>query len=314
MRRLTWVLLPLLLTATCVQAKGIEDARQSALSFLGDAALVAPGLAALVAEAGAANDLDLQAWPAEQPVAGRLHVPGDDAPFIALLRPLRALALAHDARAADLAQRVSAGFDGTQFGSPHMLNDDAYAILALRETGRPPQDADLLQAARFLLDHRNADGGWGWAVGGPSGTDMTGIILAALESLHADPRDAQAALPFLNRTQVGDGYAEAPGQEANCESTAWALRIQDQAEAAPDRAAWTFLLSLQNPDGGFAHVPGAPSNLLCSAEAATVLGLAAAGHLHTPNLDGAGIPAVGAWPSLAVVAAAGILQRRLRQD
>lgn len=288
--------LGLLLLAPVGGAKTVEARRAPALAFLADAAPEAGTLAANVVEAVAANGLDASTWPTpDAPLARRITVPAEDAPFITLLRPLRALALAGDERADDLAHRVQAGFDGAQFGSAAQLNDDAYAILALRAAGTPGDDPAIQATAAFLRAHQNADGGWGWAVGSPSGTDLTGIVVLALQaSAPLGPAESNAVAAFLATTRSGDGYAESPGGTANCESTAWALRTLARVGHEPDASAWRFLLGLQKADGGFAHLPGGAADLLCTAEAATALGEAADGLVpFTVGEGGWRIPALG---------------------
>lgn len=299
------------------QAKGLEPARAGVLDFLAAKAVAgADPLAANVAEAAAANGLDPAAWPdAQHAVAGQVDVPPADSPFIQLLRPLRALAQAGDPRAHDLEARVRAGFDGGQFGSAAALNDDAYAILALRAAGAPFDDGQLAAAAAHLRAHRNADGGWGWSQGAGSGTDMTGLVLLALEETGgASTDERRAAADLVLASRDGTGFAETVGGSANCESTAWGLRILALAGRGSDAAAWRFLLSLQQPDGGFAHRPGGGSDLLCSSEAATLLGEAQAGRVPFPSGAGASsVPSPSAGPLMLAVAGAVCCNRaRLR--
>lgn len=279
------VLLPAAVPA--VQAKSLDGLQQGTQSWIESEAIAGAGsLAALFAEAGAANGHDPAAWPAASPLAPQVAVPPEGAAAIQLLRPLRALALAHDSRATpegNLTQRVLATFDGAQFGAPQAVNDDAYAILALRAAGVPVQDDRLQASGAFLQQARNPDGGWGWAVGGASGTDMTGLVLDALAALdRLDPSVAADAASFVASAKADRGYAESPGGNANCESTAWALRILARHEAGTDADGWRFLLSLQQPDGGVAHLPGGPSDAFCTSEVLTLAGLAGAGTVPFP--------------------------------
>src|SRR3989338_3778705 len=62
-------------------------------------------------------------------------------------------------------------FDGRQFGIMTALNDDAWAILALRSAGVSMNDATIAASASFLLQRQNADGGWGYAAPGESDTN-----------------------------------------------------------------------------------------------------------------------------------------------
>lgn len=309
-----------LLGAPGSEAKSVDGARGPGLAWLEAQIEAGAGpFAAQFAEAAHANGLDPAAWPTDNPVAAQITVPGAEAPGIQLLRPLHALALANDSRAGlegNLTQRVLATFDGTQFGALHALNDDAYAILALRAAGLPGDDSRLQASAAFLRSKQHADGGWGWSTQSAPGTDMTGLVLAALDASATDGSVvplAQQAQQFLATTRDGTGYAETPGGNPNCESTAWALRIQDLADSKPDPGAWRFLLGLQNPDGGFAHLPGGPSDAFCTSEALTVLGMASAGTLPFRLGSGQTIPGSGLGPAaLGLATAAVAMSTRIR--
>lgn len=293
----------LLVTAPGVHAKGVDAAHALAMDYLETQGRDAGDFAPHWAEAAAANGFDVAAWPPSSPLARQIAVPDANASFIQLLRPLHALALANDVRAIELRDRVLAGFTDGQFGpvttwdgnTRTALNDDAYAILALVEAGVPADDVRLLASAQFLRDHQNGDGGWGWAVGATSSLDMTGMVLRALH-LVADGLPDQAE-GFLDAARDGNGFAERPSGPANCESTAWGIRIQALLGRPRDAAAWDFLLALQQPDGGFAHLPGGISDPLCSMEAITLLGEGRAGVVALPE-TARGTPALG--PSVLV--------------
>lgn len=248
----------------------------------------AAGQVPLVAEAAHAARLDLAAWPEPVPVARQVAWPGEDVGYLAALRPLHAEALvaaaAGDrARLVQVQDRVLAGFDGRQFGEPGLLNDDAYALLVLG-AAQATWTSDIEVAVDSLLASQSADGGWSWAVGGDGEVDMTGMVLAGIAeagAIHRVPADR--VLAFLAAARVdGGGYALAPGGQANCDSTVWAVRAQGQLGLAADRAAWGFLLGLQGEDGGFAYLPGQEANVLCTAEAAEVLGMAVQREIQAP--------------------------------
>ncbi|MFA5943293.1 MAG: prenyltransferase/squalene oxidase repeat-containing protein [Candidatus Thermoplasmatota archaeon] len=296
--------LALVLASTSVEAKGdaLPAARDAALEFLarqgGDGAYPA-GLAPYAVEAAVAAGLDAASWPSrERSALAGVLVPAMGEPLLRLVRPAHAIALAGgdltDWNGDDLETRLRAGFDGAQFGDAVLLNDDAYALLALRATGAPSDDAMVESSARFLADHQNADGGWGYAAGSSSGTDTTGMVLAALASGVETGATAWASdgRAFVNTTRAGAGYAEMPGGTANCDSTVWALRtLGDHGDAQ----AWEFLLGLQQADGGVAYQPGQPSNALCTAEAAALFADAAAGRIPAPGFGSdRGVPASSA--------------------
>ncbi len=292
------------------QAKSLDGMREGALGWIEARSLAGAGaFAPLFTEAVEANGLATASWPAANPLRGQVTVPGPDAATIQLLRPLRALALAGDPRAAlegDLVGRVLASFDGAQFGSPQALNDDAYAILALTQAGLATTDSRLAASARTLAAAQREDGGWGWAVGSPSGTDMTGLVLMALDAVaELEEGRLQAGLAFVSSTGKGAGYAETPRGTPNCESTAWALRAQALGGQKDDPASWRMLVGLQQSDGGFAHLPGGASDPFCTAEVLTAVALAEAGTLRFSLGEGRSIVAPGlAWALLGLGAAA----------
>lgn len=299
------------------QAKSLDGMREGALAWVEARSRDGAGsFAPHFAQAVESNGLATASWPPGNPLRDQVLVPGPEATPIQLLRPLHALALADDPRSSvegELVQRVLASFDGQQFGNPTALNDDAYSILALTQAGLPPTDARLLASAQALAAAQRDDGGWGWAVDSPSGTDMTGLVLLALHLEGQDAGPLPAALAFVASTRSGDGYAETPGGTANCESTAWALRTQALGGDV-DPAAWRFLLSLQQEDGGFAHLPGGPSDPLCTSEALTVAGLAHAGAVPFILDSGHGIPAPGvAWTVVALSAVGVAMSTRIRR-
>lgn len=303
------VALALVLCLPTAAAKGIEPQGELALEHLAGRAASSAALAANILEAAHANGLDPTLWPSPQdPVVDQVAVPGPGSSNVSLLRPLRALALAGDPRAGpegELTRRVLAAFSTDGYGDPSTLNDDAYAILALRAAGLASDDARLQAARAHLIGHQGADGGWGWAVSAASGTDLTGLAIEALLATGGVPPAAAAgAWGFLLSTRSRDGgFGEAPGGARNCESTAWGLRATSRLDQEMRDRDWWFLLGLQQPDGGFAHVPGGASDLLCTTEAVAIIGEARAGLVPGPRLDGNGIPGPG-LPALSLLLAA----------
>lgn len=244
------------------------------------------GLLPYVAEAASAAGKDLRAWPEPLAVADQVQWPADDAPLLQALRPLHAAALAWNDDPASMQRvrdRVLAGFDGTQFGEPALLNDDAFALIVLGATGMGSSEQLALvgPAADGLVANQSADGGWSWSVGGAGETDMTGLVVEGLAQAGALGKvDGSTVLDFLATTAGPEGgYALMASGTANCDSTVWAIRSHDALGLVAPPRAWEFLLGLQLDDGSFSYTREGPSNALCTAEAATLLWLVEAGQV-----------------------------------
>lgn len=304
MRLLAIAVVAAALLAGCQQGKAPEaadgqqdlrgdlDAAMAYLAGLRDGGGRWPaGQVPYIVEAAATAGLDVQTWPGPVPVAHQVAWPPDEASFLAALRPLHAEVLAAQDDATRLARvrdRVLAGFDGAQFGEPALLNDDAFALIVL--AAAKGNVSEVGPAIQNLLESTSPRGGWSWAMGGEPETDMTGMVLQALAVAGAmDDIDTQATLGFLDATRTADGgYGLQSGGDANCDSTVWGIRARGLLGASADASSWGFLLSLQRGDGGFAYTLEGPSNALCTAEAATLLGLALHGQVPLPGDLGAG--------------------------
>lgn len=162
-------------------------------------------------------------------------------------------------------QKVKEFFDGEQIGIKSFLNDDFFGILSLRSAGESP-DSEILQASRaYILENRNADGGWGFLIGFPrSDVDDTAAAVMALAAL-GNPEDLpviDSTLQFLKSRQNEDGGFPffGNGEASNAASTAWAIDAIVAAGDSPTDAFWESytgsdpidgLLSLQLEDGSF---------------------------------------------------------------
>lgn len=140
-----------------------------------------------------------------------------------------------------------------------LVNQTAFAILALRAAGRSRGDATIRRAAAWLLAQHNRDGGYNFAgKGGRSGIDDTAAALQALVAAgKRGSRTVARAATFLARQQNPDGGMPlTPGQGSNAQSTAWAIQGLVAAGRNPERARrrgarspLAYLRSLQNADG-----------------------------------------------------------------
>lgn len=293
----------LLLAPGCADpVSPLEKARDRGLTYLReqrdangayDAAFVP-----YMVEVADASGLDPRSWPEGLPLARQFRMPDTNASLLGSLRALHAATLLADDGLRDQAvARVTGAYDGRQFGEPRLLNDDSFAILVLGSTSVPFALEPYRSMPDSLVQNQSSNHGWSWTLGGQGETDMTGIVLNSLSKAQGTGRDGpwsavepivpEHVLLFLNTTKTADGghALMAGGRQGNCNSTVWAIRAYELLGWPAPEQAWAFLLALQNQDGGFAFTPGNSSNLLCSAEAATLLGMAVQGTVRRPSTD-----------------------------
>ncbi len=140
-----------------------------------------------------------------------------------------------------------------------LVNQTAFAILALRAAGRPASDRTVRAAAGWLASQHNSDGGFNFAgKGGASGIDDTA---AAVQGLVAAGKRGTStvsrAASFLAARQNADGgMALSPGGASNAQSTAWAIQALVAAGRNPDRvrrngsrSPLAYIRSLQTSSG-----------------------------------------------------------------
>ena len=167
---------------------------------------------------------------------------------------------------ADLVAGLKGLANGGQIGDPGLLNDDAWAILALRAAGVSAADPIVGDSVAFLLSKQNADGGWSYAPGVDSDSNDTAAVLMALSDVGNTSADVPvaSALTYLATQQVdGGGFVYQlpcfwPGCDASdSASTSWV--VSALAKLGLNPASWTkgsatpfdFLQSLQTGDGSF---------------------------------------------------------------
>jgi energy-coupling factor transport system substrate-specific component len=108
-----------------------------------------------------------------------------------------------------------------------LVNLTSFAIFALRAVGHSQSYPAIRDAAGWIEQQQNSDGGFSFGErGSPSDVDDTGAALQALAA--AGARNAHvlgAAADYLIRSQNLDGgFPEQYGSESNAQSTAWAVQ------------------------------------------------------------------------------------------
>ncbi len=144
-----------------------------------------------------------------------------------------------------------------------LVNQTAFAVLALRAAGRPRRDATVQKAARWLAGQGNRDGGFNFAgKGGRSGIDDSAAALQALVAAgKRSSKAARRAAAFLARQQNPDGGLPlTPGGRSNSQSTAWAVQALVAARRDPARlhrrgarSPLAYIRSLQGSDGAIRY-------------------------------------------------------------
>jgi hypothetical protein len=245
---------------------------------------------------------DLRTWPdPATPALQFVQLPEGNG--TRLLRPAYVLALVHGPDpGAEAVRRLRGTFDGRQFMDAGMVNDDVWALRALRAWGVPPSDPMAGSAAAAVVAAQQPDGGWGWRTTGPSSVDMTGMALVALREAELLPADvAGRAADYIVRAQRDGGFGEHVGDRANCNSTVWGIRgLAAAGREAPD--AWGFLARLRDAEGGYSPEPGWHPNIFCTAEATALQGDGDAGRV--PRGGGSRDAGDAAWMPAAALAAA----------
>lgn len=228
-----------------------------------------------VVEAVGQWDIDVRVWPTpERSAFSQLSPYGtNDTLNLSRMRVAHAVATAgydpRDVHGEDLIAAIQATFDGTQFGSRTLSNDDTWAILSLRAAGVPATDEQVQKAALFLEAARAADGGWSFTVSGLRGnTDLTGMTLVALTAAGRDVEGDLRASTFLEGTYdaASGGHDDHGGAGVNCQSTLWAVHGYHALGVEPRAKTLDYLARLDT-GAGFTYKEGGRANTWCTAEA-----------------------------------------------
>jgi hypothetical protein len=145
-------------------------------------------------------------------------------------------------------------------------NAPAYALIALDAAGYVPGTGDRWtrdDLIKWLVDHRNTDGGWSLAVG-KSDVDVTAIVLTALAP-YKDRKDItgiiDSALVWLSGVQRETaGFGNPAESSESLVQVLIALTslgidpVKDSRFVKNGKSAVARLLEFRQPDGQFSHV------------------------------------------------------------
>lgn len=163
-------------------------------------------------------------------------------------------------------------WDGSQFGDAALLNDDYFALLALRAAG-VPNDAPAVQTTReWVLANQQPNGGWSWGVLGPSnpffafalGADVDDtaaamqalaltVTAAPLDEARTDLAATRGALFIKHLQNLFDGGCGGSNAGAAFDA-AFGGRLDGNADSNADSTSWA-LMAL-NVRGEDAQGPG----------------------------------------------------------
>lgn len=158
----------------------------------------------------------------------------------------------------DFVEKIKSFYDGEQIGIRGLLNDDVWGIISLISCGVEKDDPVVRSVRNYIIEHQNADGGWGVSINGSSDVDSTSATIMALLASGIDRGASiiQKALDFLRERQTDNGGFSSWGA-VNSATTSWAIMAISCAGENPNnwikngKSPVDYLLSLQNDDGSF---------------------------------------------------------------
>lgn len=144
-------------------------------------------------------------------------------------------------------EKITASFDGKQFGDPKEDNDDIFALIVLQNAGYKQEEKMIKDDISFVLSRQKDNGSWDESI------DMTGASMEALSAFDKNEQVKKAlakAKEFLKQNQKDNGGWN------NASSTAWAiegiLAIGEKPEdwKKGENNPLDYLTTLQDIDGG----------------------------------------------------------------
>ena len=159
----------------------------------------------------------------------------------------------------DYVKKLKTYFNNNQMGDAGLINDDMWSILALSSI-KEANSSEVIASKNFILSNQNADGGWGYAVGGDSDTNDTATAIMALIEAGVNVSNSAItnAVVYLHAAQNADGgFGWSIGGDSDSGSGAWVISALYKIGQNP--ALWdkngnnpiTHLQSLEDTDGGF---------------------------------------------------------------
>ncbi len=149
--------------------------------------------------------------------------------------------------------KITASFDGKQFGDVHEDNDDIFAVIVLTHAGYKTDEKMLNDSVDFILGRQKENGSWDESV------DMTGAGIEALTTMADKSETPQNKKLLLAITKAKDFLKQNQkdtGGWANVSATSWAIEgIRALGENPADwkvgeNTPLDYLGANQDTDGG----------------------------------------------------------------
>ncbi len=163
----------------------------------------------------------------------------------------------------DYVQAILNGFDGQQFGSVNLVNDDIFALLVLLKAGYQENEEPVASALQFILGSQRENGSFG-------DVDMTAAAIQLLD-LVSSAKERNDAVGKAK--EYLEGKQESTGGFGNAYSTSWVLQaisaMQENGDSwvIDDRTPEHFLALLQALDGGLLSAESKENRLWATAYA-----------------------------------------------
>ena len=156
-------------------------------------------------------------------------------------------------------------FDGQQFGSLDLVNDDIFALLVLEKTGYEANVTPLLETLPFILSWQREDGSFG-------SIDLTAV---AVQVISLYPKEEERDSALARAKEYLALHQESSGGFGNVYSTSWVLQAiaaldedgDDWAMETDRRTPEHFLALRQALDGGLLQADSKENRLWATAYA-----------------------------------------------
>jgi len=144
-------------------------------------------------------------------------------------------------------EKITANFDGKQFGDANEDNDDIFALIVLQNAGYGESEQIINGGADFILSRQRENGSWDESI------DMTGASILAISFLNQNEKVKNALIKaenFLRQTQRDSGGWGNPSSTAWVMEGIWALNQKPEDWRKNGNTPLDYLATMQDADGG----------------------------------------------------------------